>query len=206
VTQTEHSVGDTIAAGAAVIEVHVAELRQLFNSIDPSPFGERDLDPRAEEFILGWARELPRSAPLALQVYLDRPGGLPDEPAALGEAIRQFFRSRSEASRRRLQQLFRVGRTSLLIGILFLALSLALSRIVESALPGRLGGLLREGFLIGGWVAMWRPLEIFLYDWWPIRADVRLAVRLSVMPVRIGYIGEDANSIHPRTPRGALMR
>ena len=20
-----------------------------------------------------------------------------------------------------------------------------------------------------GWVAMWRPLEIFLYDWWPVR-------------------------------------
>ena len=23
--------------------------------------------------------------------------------------------------------------------------------------------------MIGGWVALWRPLEIFLYDWWPIR-------------------------------------
>ncbi|MGB9117640.1 MAG: hypothetical protein WCC91_20605, partial [Bradyrhizobium sp.] len=28
--------------------------------------------------------------------------------------------------------------------------------------------LVEESFLILGWVANWRPLEIFLYDWWPI--------------------------------------
>jgi hypothetical protein len=58
-----------------------------------------------------------------------------------------------------------------------------------------LGALLRESLLIGGWVAMWRPMEIFLYDWWPIRAEGKLYDRLSVMPVRIAYmseIGDDA--------------
>jgi hypothetical protein len=30
-------------------------------------------------------------------------------------------------------------------------------------------------------------MEIFLYDWWPIRAEATLADRLSVMPVRISY-------------------
>jgi hypothetical protein len=30
-------------------------------------------------------------------------------------------------------------------------------------------------------------MEIFLYDWWPIRAEAALADRLSVMPVRISY-------------------
>jgi hypothetical protein len=34
---------------------------------------------------------------------------------------------------------------------------------------------------------MWKPMEIFLYDWWPIRAEATLADRLSVMPVRISY-------------------
>jgi hypothetical protein len=34
---------------------------------------------------------------------------------------------------------------------------------------------------------MWRPLEVFLYDWWPIRAEARLFDRLSAMPVRIEY-------------------
>ena len=45
--------------------------------------------------------------------------------------------------------------------------------------------VLSEIILIGGWVALWRPLEIFMYDWWPIRADARLFDRLAAMPVCI---------------------
>ena len=50
---------------------------------------------------------------------------------------------------------------------------------------GGAGEILRESLMIGGWVAMWRPLEIFLSDWWPIRADGRLFDRLATMPVRV---------------------
>jgi uncharacterized protein (DUF1330 family) len=40
------------------IEVRIEEISQLFHSLDPFPFRERDLDQEAEEFIVGWAREL----------------------------------------------------------------------------------------------------------------------------------------------------
>jgi hypothetical protein len=182
------SAGDPIPPNCRLIEVHVAELNQLFNAIDPAPFRQRDLDPDAEEFIVGWAREIPAEASLALVVHLDRPAGLPEEPAILRDAIREFFGERARAERRRLRQLFRRGRTSLLIGITFLAVSLLLGDIVAWLLgERRVGEILRESFVIGGWVAMWRPLEVFLYDWWPIRAEARLADRLSAMPVRISY-------------------
>ena len=46
-SRARSSAGDTIPTQCRVIEVRVAELRQLFNAIDPSPFRERDLDPRA---------------------------------------------------------------------------------------------------------------------------------------------------------------
>lgn len=182
------SAGDPIPSNCQQIAVHVAELNQLFNAIDPAPFRQRDLDPDAEEFIVGWARETPPDAPLALVVHLDRPAGLPEEPAILRDAIREFFSQRAQASRRRLRQLFKRGRTSLAIGITFLALSLMIGDVVARLLgERRLGEIVRESLLIGGWVAMWRPMEVFLYDWWPIRADARLADRLSAMPVRISY-------------------
>lgn len=186
--QPRDSAGDPIPPKCQVIEVHVAELNQLFNAIDPAPFRQRDLDPDAEDFIVGWAREVPADAPLALVVHLDRPAGLPEEPAILRDAIREFFGQRAEAARRRLRQLFRRGRTSLVIGIAFLAVSLLLGDIVARLLgERRVGAILRESFVIGGWVAMWRPMEVFLYDRWPIRADARLADKLSAMPVRISY-------------------
>jgi hypothetical protein len=39
----------------------------------------------------------------------------------------------------------------------------------------------------GGWVAMWRPMEIFPHDWWVIRDERRIYDRLSQMAVRIVY-------------------
>ena len=182
------SAGDRISPACEVIEVHVGELKQLFNAIDPSPFREKDLDPSAEEFIVAWARDVHRDAPLALLVYLDRQADLAEEPTILRDAIREFFSHRSQASRQRLRQLFRIGRTNLLIGLAFLAASLFLGDFIASRLGQHHFGLvLRESLLIGGWVAMWRPMEIFLYDWWPIRAEARLFDRLSAMPVRIAY-------------------
>jgi hypothetical protein len=85
-----------------------------------------------------------------------------------------------------LRQLFRIGRKSLFIGVGFLAASIGVGSLIATGLPGRpIGEILREGLLIGGWVAMWRPLEIFLYDWWQIRAEATLLDRLSAMPVGI---------------------
>jgi hypothetical protein len=167
------------------IEVRVTEIKQLLNSMDPSPFRERDLDPQAEEFILSWARELPRGALLSLTVHVDRlPEAMP--PTVLTAAIHEFFRSRAAMTRRRLRELFRIGRISLVIGLLFLTVAFAIVNVLDSVLGDfRFERLLGEGVLIGGWVAMWRPLEIFLYDWWPIRREAQLYDRLGAMPVRI---------------------
>jgi hypothetical protein len=181
------SAGDAIATGSPVIEVRVAELRQLFNAIDPSPFRERDLDPGAEEFIVEWARDLPRDAPLALRVHLERGAGRADEAGLLREAIHQYFKARAAGSRRRLRELFRRGRISLLIALAFLGAAMTVSDLIAEVSNTGVAAFLREGFVIGGWVAMWRPLEVFLYDWWPIRGEIRLLDRLSMMPVRIEY-------------------
>jgi hypothetical protein len=179
--------GKEAARRSANIEVHVAELRQIFDAMDPSPFHDRDLDPTAAEYIVGWARELPRHASLALLVHLDRSAGLPNEAVLLGDAIRQFFSGRSTAARQRLKTLFRSGRLSLAIGLAFLTGAFVASQLIGRLQVNGFGELLREGVLIGGWVAMWRPIEIFLYDWWPILAEARLYDRLAAMPVRIQY-------------------
>jgi hypothetical protein len=180
------STNDRLPDHAFVIEVRVPDLAHLFNAMDPSPFRDRDLDPKAEEFIVDWARGAPRNAPLALVVHLEKPAVAPDEPAILRDSIHEYFLHRAQSTRQRLALLFRIGRTSLAIGVVFLAATVALGSALEHALgPGRLGEIARESLLIGGWVAMWRPLEIFLYDWWPILAEARLLERLAAMPVRV---------------------
>ena len=178
------SAGDAIAPGCKPIEVRVAELRQLFNAIDPSPFHDRDLDPAADEFIVEWAKEMPRSAALALVVHLDRPAGPPGEVEALRASVQQNYRRSATSARRRLRALFHRGRISLVIGLAFLGVSIAIADVLADFVGST---FLRETVIIGGWVAMWRPLEVFLYDWWPIRTEQRLYDRLATMPVRIHY-------------------
>ena len=142
---SRHAAGDPLPPQCAVIEVHLAELKQLFNSIDPSPFRNRDLDPKAEEFIVGWAKDIPRDAPLALVVDLDRPAGLPDEAVVLRDAIHEFFHQRAEAFWQRLRDLLRVGRTSLAIGLIALAVAIALGDFLASLMKdSRFGELVRE--------------------------------------------------------------
>jgi hypothetical protein len=178
--------GASYPPGCEVLELHVAELKSLFNAMDPAPFRDRDLDPNAEEYIVEWAREARRDAPLGVLVRLDRPPDAPDAVAVLSDAVHEYFRRRALSARRRLRQLLRTGRTSLLISLLFLGLAVAVGDVVAGLFRYEVtSSLIREGFLIGGWVAMWRPLEIFLYDWWPIRAERRLFDRLSVATVRL---------------------
>jgi hypothetical protein len=180
--------GDAIPAECEIIEVRVADLGQLFNTIDPTPFRDRDLDPNVEEFIVDWSREIPSKKPIALLVHLDRPPRDPDEAVVVRDAIHRFFAQRATASRARLRQLFRQGRISLAIGLVVLtALILAAQFIGRRTNDAGLTPIVQESLLIGGWVAMWRPLEVFLYDWWPILAEARLFDRLAAMPVRLNY-------------------
>ena len=172
--------------GCALIEVHVGELKQIFHSLDPTPFRERDLDPRAEEFIAGWAREIAADRPLGLLIHVDKEDAPAEHIAVVREAVHDYFAARAAETRRQLRLLFRRGRTSLVIGLVFLAASIALGNIAEDVLRHtRFAGIASESLLIGGWVAMWRPLEVFLYDWWPVRAEAGLFDRLSEMTVRV---------------------
>jgi hypothetical protein len=192
-TSMPPAAGDDLPPRCRPIEVRVAELRQLFDEIDPSPFQERDLDPKAAAFIVEWSGDLPASAPLALVVHLDRAAGPPEEAILLRDAVHEFFRQRAVGSRRQLRELFRRGRISLAIALVFLAASIGVGDALAMSSPdSHVIAVLREGLLIVGWVAMWRPLEVFLYDWWPIRNELRLYDRLSRMAVRIEYHGATA--------------
>jgi hypothetical protein len=75
------------------------------------------------------------------------------------------------------------GRTSLVIGLGFLAATLALGRLLPP--EAAWSGYVREGLQICGWVGMWRPIEIHLYRWWPIRREAELHRRLARAPVEV---------------------
>ncbi len=170
----------------STIKLKLREITQLFNSLDPSPFTEQDLDHDAEEFIVSWARELPRHHDLRLTLSLERPLPATQTAEIVGDAIRHYFAYRASINRLELRYLFKQGRTSLLIGTSFLAGCLLLSQAIAHREPsGAFWSIAQEGLTIAGWVAMWRPMEIYLYDWWPIKRRGSLLLRLSRMKIEV---------------------
>ncbi len=170
----------------ALIEVHVSDLKQLFNSLDPTPFQERDIDPQAEKFILAWARDAPKKVPLGLLVHVDEKAASDDAETIVHAAVRDHFKRRAKTHRLKLRDLFKLGRRSLVIGLMFLAACFALGDAIRLWLPdNRVSEFARETLLIAGWVALWKPIDVFLYEWWPIRVEAVLSDRLSEMVVRV---------------------
>jgi len=169
----------------AKIEMSLTRLAQLFNSLDPAPFHERDLDADAEEYIISSAEELSRQRPLRLVIHL--PADQVPRPSAhdLGDAIHNYFAYRAAHEQRRLRILFRDGRIALATGLVFLLCCMLLRELVFSFGHEAVSDILGEGMLIIGWVAMWRPLEIFLYEWVPIRRRCHTLTKLASMPVII---------------------
>jgi len=169
----------------AKIEISLNRLSQLFNSLDPSPFRERDLDQDAEDYISGSAEEIWHHRPLRLVIHL--PADQVPEPDAfsLADAVHNFFAYREAHERRRLRLLFRDGRIALAIGLTFLFCCVALREVISSFEHNAASDIFGEGLLIIGWVAMWRPLEIFLYEWVPIRRRCQILSALATIPVTI---------------------
>jgi len=167
------------------VELNLRDVNQLFNTIDPSPFREKDLDHDAEEFIVSWTREFPLPEPVVLVIYLSElPVGNDVEPM-IQQSVQNYFAYRARINHMEFRRLMKDGRFSLLIGGLFLAACLTASHVLVGRNPGAFLSVARESLTIAGWVAMWRPMEIFLYEWWPLRRRGRIFEKMSRMKVEV---------------------
>jgi hypothetical protein len=187
--------------GCWLIELRLREVRQLFNHLDPAPFREKDLDPAAEAYIEDAVREIGAGQRARLVIHLPEPDFSSDEARSLRESIANYFGYRAQQAGIELGRLMRRALVNLAIGLLFLAACLWLRRTLLAAGAYE---LLAEGLLIIGWVALWRPVEMFLYDWWPLlmrqrrfEAVARMRVVLSsAEPVPARDVHDSVTSAH----------
>jgi hypothetical protein len=183
----EAAVTPADAAGRARIELRLREVKQLFDSFDPAPFHEKDLDRDAEEFIVSWAREYPAGAPLVFRLHLPADQRRFEPERDVTAAVHNYFAYRADLARLELRRTLQLGRTSLVVGVLFLAACMGARELVRGLGGGDWLHVVQEGLLIVGWVAMWRPIELLLYDWWPLRRMRRTYQSLARMEVEVVY-------------------
>jgi hypothetical protein len=184
------SISDTVfpyrrEGGYVLIEIALESLRQLFNSLDPAPFHSKDLDADAEAFIIGAVRELPKDARLKLVIWLPPHEAASAAARSVPQTVQNYFAYGARMAQREMRLEFREARLIALAGLVFLGLCLGARQALLGLQEGGLIEWLAEGLLILGWVAMWRPLEAALYDWWPVRRRWRILQRLARTPVEL---------------------
>lgn len=172
--------------GEAEVAVRVRTVASLFNSFDPSPFRERDIDAAVEEFVVGWVRELPPGETFTIVVHLPAEEAARPDAAGIGDAFQHYFAYRAQMAERDMRELFRIGRRSLAIGVAVLIACLVASQLFAVIIPEPVTArVVEESLIIVGWVANWRPIEIYLYDWLPIRRRIRLYRRIAAARVEV---------------------
>ena len=167
------------------LALRVREIAQLFNSMDPTPFLNKDLDPEAEALIETWASGYAPGSRFHITIHVELWPSDGDPSEMLTGAIHNHFAYKAGRARNALKRLLQQGRMSLSIGLVFVTLCLIAADTI-----GKFGThtgftIARESLTIVGWVAMWRPLQIFLYDWWPLQRQIRLYQKLSSAHIQV---------------------
>ena len=172
-----------------IIELRLRNVSDLVEA-DPSPLQQGVLRPEAETYIVREAKRLPGAQPIRLAVEV--PGGAGTAEAEIvGKAVRTHFQRAAGSETDNMRELFRNGFKALLIGLLMLSVCLLLAWYFTYQLPKRpINRLILESFVILGWVSMWKPIEIFLYEWLPYARRRKLFRRLSNAAVTVKPAGQ----------------
>lgn len=164
--------------GKSLIEVRVKDPLQLFDSRDPAPFRDRDLDDDFVSYIISSAREFGSKIQLKIAIYIEHLEDSELSATSIREAIQTYFAYQVELQRLDLKSFLKRSQLYLFIGIVILFVCLSAAENIDASSLTGVSGILREGLMIFGWVSLWKPIELILFDWYPLYQKIRLYKKL----------------------------
>ena len=169
------------------IEIKIKDVNQLFNSLDPSPFLEKDLDDDAFEYIVSSVSEHPLKTKQKIIVYLPKSVHKKISEIEIKRAIHNFFEYKMILAERGIKLKLKEGQFSFIVGLTFLISCLLVGEYIQGLAQSMWTYIAFEGLLIGGWVAMWKPISDVLYEWWPIWKEKKIYKKISEMDIEFRY-------------------
>jgi hypothetical protein len=185
-----------MADGSTVdLTLTLRSVQQLLLSPEAVPFATGRIRPDAETFLVDQLRKGPRGHRMRLVVII--PATELRRARDIGSTIHEHFALRHDQVNQQITDTWRVGRRSLLLGIVLLTLVLACVDAAGRFIgEGPLSRSVQEGLTILGWVALWRPAELLLHEWRPLREQARLFADLQHLEV---YVTSSVNETPIRT-------
>ncbi len=178
----------------STVYVHVRRLGQLFNSLDPSPFWERDLDRSAGQYIEDEFSDKPRDRTWVLEVSIEENQDF--DTKDVQSAVTTYYRRMVASASKQIRDKLWIGQWALLIGVLVFLACMLLRGLLEQRLASGPPRLLDEGLIVLAWVAVWIPVEQLFYDLAPLMRERRLYQRLTQVRVHVRHVAP-AQHDHP---------
>jgi hypothetical protein len=167
------------------ITLHLDNLGQFFTVPEPDPFVPRARFDSGIETIIGELKPKALIRKVRTTIVLPPDQITPDAETRLREALAQYCGHHIRQNRQDLISLRWQGIKALQNGLIFLGACLLLSTLFGNAetLQEWVRRLGSEGFLIAGWVSLWHPIEILLYEWWPFSRQIRIHESIMQMDI-----------------------
>jgi len=171
--------------GMILIEIKLSSIMQIFNSFDPAPFHEKEIDTGAEHYIIDAVKDFPAKTEFRIVIYLPKEIAESEQAKKIKPAIHHHFTYRMMSSERKFREHFRYGRSTLLIGLSFLTIALLARQIISTMSHLLALQIFGDALLIIGWAAMWEPVTVLLYELWPILQMKKIYQKISTMEIEI---------------------
>lgn len=165
------------------VSLRVRSVEQIFDVRDPAPFREKDLDDDFARYLILAVKSHPNAEHVEINIH--SPSNTPQFSAHdLDDAIKTYFNFEASSVTQDLKSMLNDGRTSLMLGLAFLITceSIAFFLIKDT---GVFGAAIKQGLTVIGWVALWKPVNTFLYEWWPLRRRRVLLKKLEAAKVNL---------------------
>ena len=166
--------------GTPCIDLRLASFETLFDKRDPSPFRERDLDVGLYAYLRDSMEDLLGRAPRLVFWLEDE-----CEVGAVREAVHGYVSWELDRLQRARTRALRFAWTGFGVAIMAIAALMSLAALVHDNWPGLLGDALRESLVISGWVLLWRPMEVLVFDALPFHRERHVLRELLAAPLEL---------------------
>ena len=171
--------------GKILIEIKLSSIIQLFNSFDPAPFHEKELDTAAEHYIVDTVDDFSQKTQFKIVIYLPPDLAVSDRAKKIAPAIQKHFHYKTLVAERKFRSRLKYGRFALLVGLSFLFFSLVTGEYLLSVTTSIVTQLIATALLVTGWAAMWEPVTVLLYELWPLMQMKKIYRKISTTEIDI---------------------
>jgi hypothetical protein len=170
------------------VDLYLSDIHNLFQTPEVDPFLGEYIEASGIDQLIDTMNARPASQVIRkIAIHLPEALITPNLIPTMRAAITNYSNAQIRLAAQKKREIWLEGRKALKIGLVFWAICLALSLVFEELIFTRhvIGRLFGEGFIIAGWVGLWRPAELLLYDWRPYSRDIRRYEEIKAMDVTV---------------------